>query len=67
MGACRKPLGAKSVIASNTQIEATRVTNEVSHFILESSKPLWKGELADCGVLLGTKDLVLNLHTQMVL
>ena len=57
VGAGRKPSGAESVVTLNIQIEATRVTKEVLCFILDSSKPLWKGELTDCGVVLGTNSL----------
>ena len=70
VGAGRKPLGAESVVALNIQIEATGVTKEVLCFILDSSKPLWKGELEDCGVVLGTNSLQglgVKSHTQMVL
>ena len=38
-------------------MEATEVEKEVLCFILDSSKPLWKGELADCGIVLGTNGL----------
>ena len=57
MGVSGKPLKAESVVAHNIQIGATEVTKEVLCFILASSKPLWKGELADCGVVLGTNSL----------
>ena len=30
---------------------------EVLCFVLDSSKPLWKGELTDCGLVLGTNNL----------
>ena len=57
MGAGRKRSGAESVVTLNIQIEATRVTKEVLCFILDSNKSLWKAELTDCGVVLGTNSL----------
>ena len=32
-------------------MEATEVEKEVLSFVLDSRKPLWKGELADCGIV----------------
>ena len=57
IGAGDKPLGAEAVVALNVQVEATEVKKEVLCFVLDSSKPLWKGELADCGIVLGTNGL----------
>ena len=57
VGAGGKPLGAESVVSLNIQVEATGVTKEVLCYVLDSDKPLWKGELTDCGVVLGTNCL----------
>ena len=70
MGAGGIPLGAESVAALNIQVEATGVTKEVLCFVLYSNKPLWKGELTDCEVVLDINCLVnlgLGLQTQTVL
>jgi len=45
------------VVALSIQVEATGVTKEVLFFVLDSNKPLWKGELTDCGLVLGTNSL----------
>ena len=42
----------------NDSVDATQANQEVSCFVLDSCKPLWQGELQDCGVLLGTNALV---------
>ena len=39
------------------KLEATGVTKEVLCLILDFTKPLWKGELADCGVVFSTNSL----------
>ena len=57
VGAGGEPLGAEAVVALNVEVEATKVTKEVLCFVLDSSKPLWKGELTDCGLVLGTNSL----------
>ena len=57
IGAGGKPLGEEPVVALNVQVEATEVEKEVLCFVLDSNKPLWKGELTDCGIVLGTNGL----------
>ena len=57
VGAGGEPLGAESVVALNVEVEATKLAKEVLCFVLDSSKPLWKGELTDCGLVLGTNSL----------
>ena len=42
----------------NMEVAATQANYEISCFLLDSSKPLWQGELRDCGVLLQTNPLV---------
>ena len=45
------------MVALNIEVEATKVAKNVLCFVLDSSKPLWKGELTDCGLVLGTNSL----------
>ena len=45
------------MVVLNMEVEATKVAKEVLCFVLDSSKPLWKGELIDCGLVLGTNSL----------
>ena len=45
------------MVALNIEVEATKVAKDVLCFVLDSSKPLWKGELTDCGLVLGTNSL----------
>ena len=39
-------------------VEATGNTEYIPCYVLSSSKPIWKGELKDCGLILGTNALV---------
>ena len=39
-------------------VEATGNTEYIPCYVLSSSKPLWKGEVNDCGLILGTNALV---------
>lgn len=47
VGTDGEPLGAQSVVALNVEVEVTKVVKQVFCFVLDSSKPLWKGELTD--------------------
>ena len=40
-------------------VEATCNTGYISCYVLPSSKPLWKGEVKDCGLILGRNALVI--------
>ena len=42
----------------NVLVETTGKTCAIPFFILDSSQPLWRGELMDCGLLFGTNALV---------
>lgn len=37
-------------------VEATGVTKEILCYVLDFSKTLWKGELTDCRIVVGTND-----------
>ena len=58
IGATGAELGAIGTVKLQMEIAATQTTREISCFVLDSSKPLWQGELRDCGILLGTNALV---------
>ena len=46
-------------------IEHTGMSQRVPCYILDSSRPLWRGELEDCGLVIGTNALA-NLGFQIV-
>ena len=51
-------LGTISAVKLNMEVAATQANHEISCFLLDSSKPLWQGELRDCDVLLRANPLV---------
>ena len=63
VGATGQRLGALGVVMLNVQVETTGKTCPIPCFVLDSSQPLWRGELKGCGVLFGTNALVeLGFH-----
>ena len=54
MGAGGESLDVKGVTSLQVTIEGTNITQFLPCYILESSKPIWKGELQNCGLILGT-------------
>ena len=58
IGATGTELGAVGAVRLNMVVDATQANQEISCFVLDSSKPLWQGELQDCVVLLGTNALI---------
>ena len=48
-------LGAEEAL--QVTIERTRVVQSVPCYILDSSKPIWQGELKDCGMIIGMNAL----------
>ena len=58
IGATGAPLGAMSLVCLQVMVDETGVTKEVPCFVLASEKPIWSGELHNCGVILGTNALV---------
>ena len=58
IGATGTELGAVAAVKLHMELDATQVYQEVSCFVLNSSKPLAQGELQDCGILLDTNALV---------
>lgn len=50
-------LGAVAVVAMDIVIEETKESQQVPCYMMESSKPIWAGELDDCAVVLGTNVL----------
>ena len=62
-GAGGHNLGAEGMVALQVTIENTGVSQRVPCYILDSAKPIWKGELKDCGLVIGTNALVdLGFH-----
>ena len=58
IGATGQELGAHGIAMLNILMEATGKTFPIPCYVLDSSRPLWSGELEDCGVLMGTNALV---------
>lgn len=56
-GAGAHDLGAEGMVALQVTVEGTGVCQRVPCYILDSSKPLWKRELKDCGLVIGTNTL----------
>ena len=59
VGAGGDILGATMLVNLQVTVEATGNTEYIPCYVLSSSKPLWKGEVKDCGLILGTNALVI--------
>ena len=57
VGAGGKPLGVTAVVLLTIRIPETEAVQEVPCYVLDSSEPLWSGEMIKCGVVLGTNAL----------
>lgn len=57
VGASGEALGVMAVVVLRNTIEGTNATFDVPCYVLQSSKPLWKGDLEDCTLVLGTNAL----------
>ena len=57
VGAEGNSLGAVGVVQLQVKVENMGVHRQVPFYVLDSSKPIWNGELANCGVILGTNAL----------
>ena len=57
IGAGGEALGAMAMVALDIVVEETKESRQVPCYVLESSKPIWSGELEDCAVVLGTNTL----------
>ena len=64
-GAGSHDLGAEGIVALQLTVEGTGISQRVPCYILDSSKPIWKGELKDCGLVIGTNALA-NLGFSIV-
>ena len=58
VGAMGKELGAVGMVILQMEIDETGQNANIPCYVLDSNKPLWKGELKNCAVLLGTNALV---------
>ena len=50
-------LGAIEVVQLLVKVENTGEHRQVPFYVLDTSKPIWSGELANCGIALGTNAL----------
>lgn len=58
VGATGQELGADGIAVLDILMETTGKTCPIPCYVLDSTRPLWSGELEDCGVLMGTNALV---------
>ena len=56
-GAGRYHLGTEDMTALQVTTENTEVSQRVPCYVLDSAKPIWKGKLKDCGLVIGTNAL----------
>ena len=62
-GAGGHSLGAEGMAALQVTVENTEVTQMIPCYLLDSAKPIWRGELKDCGLVIGTNALAdLGFH-----
>jgi len=57
VGAEGNSLGAIGVVQLQVKVENTGVHRQVRFYVLDTSKPIWSGELANCGIILGNNAL----------
>ena len=57
VGAMGQELGTCGIVVLQLEIDETGKNLEIPCYVLDSSKPLWQGELKNCAVLLGTNAL----------
>ena len=57
VGASGEALGVTAVVVLKLVIEGNSTTFHVPCYVLQSSKPLWSGDLHDCALVLGTNAL----------
>lgn len=57
VGAGGEPLGVTAVVLLTIRVPESEVVQEVPCYVLDSSEPLWSGEMNNCGVVLGTNSL----------
>ena len=57
VGAGGEALGRTRIVLLRVQVVDTDVFQEVPCYVLDSSKPLWSGEVRDCGIVIGTNAL----------
>jgi len=58
VGAAGIALGTVGLVLLQVTVEGTEVCKEVPCHVLASEKPIWQGELGNCGVILGTNALL---------
>ena len=57
VGAEGRPLGATGIVQLQVTVESTGMEQDIPFYVLDSNKPIWSGELANCEVILGTNAL----------
>ena len=57
IGASGSPLGAIALVSLPIEVEETGASELIPCYVLDSSKPIWQGEVRNCSVILGTNAL----------
>ena len=57
VGAMGTELGTCGILVLQMEVDETGQNLDIPCYVLDSTKPLWQGELKDCAVLLGTNAL----------
>ena len=52
VGASGKPIGATALVLLEVTVEDSGMTQQVPCYVLDSSKPIWQGEVSNCSLVL---------------
>ena len=58
IGAEGSPLGAKALVKLHVVVDITGLSLQIPCYVMDSSKPIWQGEVWNCGMIMGTNALV---------
>ena len=57
VGAGGQVLGARKIVTVSVMLDSTGMSLSVPCYVLDSVKPLWRGTVRNCGIVLGTNAL----------
>jgi len=58
LGVSGRPLGATALVPLSIEVEETGTSELIPCYALNSSKPIWQGEVRNCNVILETNTLI---------
>ena len=58
VGSSGKPIGMTALVLLEVTVEDSGMTQQVPCYVLDSSKPIWQGEVNNCSLVLGTNALL---------